>query len=111
MDDEVAAVEVAVARDRREARLDHHREDLVVQVEAHRLGVLDHLVATLDADLLDGQEGSYYRAWGNITGMPGGFSDGVDNTGGSGTVAAGTSWSVPAVPFDAFSKAGKRRLP
>ena len=27
----------------------------------------------LDADLLDGQEGAYYRAWANLTGVPGTF--------------------------------------
>lgn len=27
----------------------------------------------LDADLLDGQHGSYYRAWGNLTGVPASF--------------------------------------
>jgi hypothetical protein len=28
----------------------------------------------LDADLLDGQHGAYYRAWGNLTGVPGTFT-------------------------------------
>lgn len=28
----------------------------------------------LDADLLDGQHGAYYRAWGNLTGVPGTFA-------------------------------------
>lgn len=35
----------------------------------------------LDADLLDGQQGSYYLGWSNLTGVPAGFADGVDNTG------------------------------
>ena len=32
-----------------------------------------------DSDLLDGQHGSYYRNWGNLTNVPAGFADGVDN--------------------------------
>jgi hypothetical protein len=35
----------------------------------------------LDADMLDGQQGSYYLNWSNITNVPTGFSDGVDDTG------------------------------
>jgi hypothetical protein len=35
----------------------------------------------LDADMLDGQHGSYYLNWSNITNVPAGFADGVDNVG------------------------------
>ena len=38
----------------------------------------------LDADNLDGRGGNYYRAWGNITGMPAGFADGIDDVSGGG---------------------------
>lgn len=34
----------------------------------------------VEADTLDGQHGSYYRTWGSLTGIPTGFSDGVDNS-------------------------------
>jgi hypothetical protein len=34
----------------------------------------------LDADLLDGQHGVYYLAWANLSGVPAGFADGVDDT-------------------------------
>ena len=52
----------------------------------------------LDADLLDGQDGSYYLDWGNLSNVPAGFFDGVDNTDDtvswdeiSGIVGAGSS--------------------
>jgi len=35
-----------------------------------------------NADKLDGQHGSYYNNWTNLTNVPAGFADGVDNTGG-----------------------------
>jgi hypothetical protein len=41
----------------------------------------------LNADLLDNQQGSYYRDWNNLTNVPGGFSDDVDN------VDDSVSWS------------------
>jgi hypothetical protein len=34
----------------------------------------------LDADLLDGQQGSYYLAWDNLTAVPPGLADGDDDT-------------------------------
>ena len=34
----------------------------------------------LDADLLDGQHGAYYRAWANLTGVPSDLADGDDDT-------------------------------
>jgi len=43
----------------------------------------------LDADMLDGQDGSYYLDWNNLTNVPAGFADGVDNTG-----AGGDFWSL-----------------
>lgn len=52
----------------------------------------------LDADLLDGQHGSYYRDWNNLTGVPSGFADGVDDnttySAGTGLSLAGTQFSV-----------------
>ncbi len=52
----------------------------------------------LDADLLDGQHGSYYRDWNYLTGMPSGFADGVDDnttySAGTGLSLAGTQFSV-----------------
>jgi N-acetylneuraminic acid mutarotase len=33
-----------------------------------------------DADTLDGQEGTYYSAWANLTGVPADIADGDDNT-------------------------------
>ena len=35
----------------------------------------------LDADMLDGQDGSYYLNWSNITNVPPGFADAVDDVG------------------------------
>ncbi|MDF1564308.1 MAG: tail fiber domain-containing protein, partial [Deltaproteobacteria bacterium] len=35
--------------------------------------------STLDADLLDGQQGGYYLDWGNLTSLPPGFDDDVDD--------------------------------
>lgn len=49
----------------------------------------------LDADLLDGQHGAYYRAWGNLTGVPATFTpsahvhSAADITSGTLTVARG----------------------
>jgi hypothetical protein len=43
----------------------------------------------LDADLLDGQNSSYYLDWNNLTNVPAGFADGVDDTG-----AGGSGWSL-----------------
>jgi hypothetical protein len=68
-----------------------------------RFDVLEGSGSGLDADLLDGQNGSYYRAWGNLTGVPAGFADGVDNdsggditgvTAGTGLSGGGTSGAV-----------------
>ena len=60
-----------------------------------RFDVLEGSGSGLDADLLDGQNGSYYRAWGNLTGVPAGFADGVDNDSGGDitAVSAGTGLS------------------
>ncbi len=44
----------------------------------------------LDADKLDDQDGPYYLDWNNLTNVPAGFADGVDNTGGAG----GDLWSL-----------------
>ncbi len=34
-----------------------------------------------DSDLLEGEPASHYHSWNNLTGMPGGFADGVDDVG------------------------------
>jgi hypothetical protein len=46
----------------------------------------------LDADMVDGQHGSYYLNWNNLTNVPAGFADGVDNNSGGDitSVSAGT---------------------
>jgi hypothetical protein len=62
-----------------------------------RFDVLEGSGSDLDADLLDGQEGSYYRAWGNLTGVPAALADGDDDTtytAGTGLGLAGTTFSV-----------------
>ena len=41
--------------------------------------VLEGAGSDLDADLLDGQQGSYYLDWGNLDNVPGDFGDGIDN--------------------------------
>jgi hypothetical protein len=38
--------------------------------------------STLDTDFLDGQDGSYYLDWGNLSNVPVGFADGVDDNSG-----------------------------
>ncbi len=51
----------------------------------------------LDADLLDGQEGAYYRNWSNLTGVPSGLDDGDDvvtYTAGAGLGLTGAEFSV-----------------
>ncbi len=52
----------------------------------------------LDADLLDGLQGSYYLAWGNLTGVPPGLADGVDDdttyTASTGLLLSGTQFSI-----------------
>jgi hypothetical protein len=41
--------------------------------------VLEGTGSDLDADLLDGEDGAYYLDWANLTGVPPGFDDGVDD--------------------------------
>lgn len=50
----------------------------------------------LDADLLDGQDGSYYTDWNNLTNMPGDIADGDDNT----TYSAGTGIDLTDTTFN-----------
>jgi hypothetical protein len=51
-----------------------------------------------NADLLDGQHGAYYLDWPNLTNVPGGFADNVDDnttyTAGTGLDLAGTTFSI-----------------
>ena len=41
----------------------------------------DGTASSLDADLLDGQDGAFFRDWTNATNIPAGFADNVDDTG------------------------------
>ena len=41
-----------------------------------------NICVNLNADMLDGEDGSYYRNWNNLTNVPGGFADGIDDVGG-----------------------------
>lgn len=52
----------------------------------------------VDSDKLDGQDGSYYRAWSNLTGTPSGLDDGDDDTVGDLSCSAGeiASWDGAA---------------
>ncbi len=64
----------------------------------------DGAASGLDADLLDGQQGSFFLDWGNLTSVPAGFADDVDNDvlGGlscaSGQIAKwnGSAWTCAA---------------
>jgi len=60
----------------------------------------------LDADLLDGQHGSYYNAWGNLTGVPAGLDDGDDDT----TYSAGTGLDLVGTTFNADTAYLQRRV-
>ena len=60
---------------------------LTVTAEIARVGQITPTVwasdgagTGLDADLLDGQHGAYYRAWANLTGVPSDLADGDDDT-------------------------------
>jgi len=60
----------------------------------------------LDADLLDGQQGAYYRAWGNLTGVPGDLADGDDDT----TYSAGSGLDLSGTQFSADTGYLQRRV-
>ena len=57
---------------------------------------------SVNSDKLDGQHGSYYRDWDNLTDVPAGFADGIDDVGGGGltlpysgsTSTSGNAFSV-----------------
>ncbi len=57
-------------------------------------------LTSVNAATLQGQPGSYYRAWGNLTSVPAGFADNVDNdttyTAGTGLTLQGTQFSLAA---------------
>lgn len=64
-----------------------------------------------DADTLDGQHGSFYRAWSSLTGTPAGLDDGDDDTladlsCSSGEIAAwdGSSWACASAGGSAYSR-------
>ncbi len=57
--------------------------------------------STLDADLLDGQHGSYYLDWGNLTSVPTGLDDGDDDT----TYTAGEGITLDGAEFSAEGSA------
>jgi hypothetical protein len=52
-----------------------------------------------NSDLLDGQHGSYYRNWNNLTNVPEGFADGIDNVGGGLTLPYSGSTSSSGSAF------------
>jgi len=60
----------------------------------------------LDADLLDGEEGAYYRAWDNLSGVPEGLGDGDDVV----TYTAGTGLDLLDTTFSVDSAAVQRRV-
>lgn len=65
------------------------------------------VVTNLNADLLDGQSGSYYSNWNNLTNVPAGFSDGIDNdtaySAGTGLNLTGTTFSVTGAPWSGLT--------
>ncbi|BAO43298.1 hypothetical protein [Thiolapillus brandeum] len=61
----------------------------VKALEETLFDILDGAGNGLDADLLDGQHGSYYLSWSNFTGVPAGLSDGDDDTLGGLSCASG----------------------
>lgn len=68
----------------------------------------DHATTASDAATLDGYNGDFYQAFGNLTGVPAGIADGDDDTAGSLSCAAGETpgwdglvWSC--VPDSALS--------
>ena len=71
-----------------------------------QFGVQEGSGSGLDADLLDGQNGSYYRAWGNLTGVPADIADGDDDT----TYSAGTGLSLAGTTFSANTTYLQRRV-
>lgn len=58
----------------------------------------DHATNTDEASTLDGQNGDFYRAFANLTGVPGGLSDGDDDTAATLSCAVGEmpSWDGAA---------------
>jgi hypothetical protein len=64
----------------------------------------DGAASGLDADLLDGQHGTYHRDWANLTGVPAGLADGDDDT----TYSAGDGLTLSDTTF---SIAGSYQLP
>jgi hypothetical protein len=69
--------------------------DMVVNGSLTADDLQDGAGSGLDADLLDGQQGAYYRAWGNLTGVPGEIADGDDDT----TYSAGTGLDLTGTQF------------
>jgi hypothetical protein len=60
----------------------------------------------LDADLLDGQHGSYYLDWGNLTAVPPGLDDGDDDT----TYTAGTGLDLTGTAFSVVTDTVQQRV-
>jgi hypothetical protein len=60
----------------------------------------------LDADLLDGQHGAYYRDWGSLTGVPADIANGDDDT----TYTAGSGLELVGTEFSANTTYLQRRV-
>ena len=71
------------------------------------VSVLQGAGSGLDADLLDGQQGAYYTAWGNLTGVPADLADGDDDT----TYSAGSGLGLDGTRFEVLTDTRKEGLP
>jgi hypothetical protein len=65
--------------------------------------VIEGAGSGLDADLLDGQDGSHYLDWGNLANVPADIADGDDDTtytAGEGLALGGTEFSAQGSAYD-----------
>ncbi|HDD25398.1 MAG TPA: hypothetical protein ENF52_08175, partial [Chloroflexi bacterium] len=59
-----------------------------------RLVSSPYAIGAGDADTLDGQHGDYYLDWNNLTNVPSGFADGVDNDSGGDITAVNAGYGL-----------------